>query len=83
MATSLFQYFCTYGLSDLIVSDPGSDLMSDVVKNLHDWLGIRHRFSLVARHQSNGVKGSNKIILKHLRALVYDQINEFSSGLKL
>lgn len=73
LATCLFQYFCTYGLCDLIVSDPSSDLISDVIKSLHEWLGIRHRFSLVARHQSNGVKGSNKIVLKHLRALVYDQ----------
>jgi hypothetical protein len=73
LATALFQYFCTYGLCDLIVSDPCSDLMSDVINSLHEWFDIRHRFSLVARHQSNGVEGSNKIVLKHLRALVYDQ----------
>ena len=73
LATALFQYFCTYGLCDLIVSDPGSDLMSEVVNSLHTWFGIRHRFSLIARHQSNGVEGSNKIILKHLRAMVFDE----------
>jgi hypothetical protein len=48
LATALFQYFCTYGLCDLIVSDPGSDLMSDVVTSLHEWFGIRHRFSPMA-----------------------------------
>ena len=73
MATALFKFFCTFGLFDRIISDPGSNLTADVVQILHKWLGVRHVFSLVDRHESNGVEGSNKQILRHLRALVTDE----------
>jgi hypothetical protein len=72
-ATALFQFFCTYGLCDSIISDPGSEFMNEVVKHLTTWLGIRHQFSLVDRHESNGVEGTNKQILRHLKALVMDE----------
>lgn len=75
LATTLFQYYCTYdGVAEKIVSDPGeSDLTSEVINHLHHWFGIRHHFSLVERHQSNGVEGTNKTILRHLRSLVHDE----------
>ncbi len=73
MATALFVYVSNYGLVDVLYSDPGSDLMSEAVQQLNTWLGIRHKVSIVDRHQSNGVEGSNKQILRHLRALVYDE----------
>jgi hypothetical protein len=66
MATSIFQFFCTYGMFDSIISDPGSDLTSEVIKHLTDWFKTKHVFSLVDRHESNGVEGSNKQILRHL-----------------
>ena len=71
MATALFNYISIYGLVDVLYSDPGSDLMSETVQHLNKWLGIRHKVSLVDRHESNGVEGTNKQILKHLRAIVY------------
>ncbi len=67
LATALFQYYCTYGICERIVTDPGSDLTSEVIRHLHRFFGIRHVFSIVERHQSNGVEGSNKSILRHLR----------------
>jgi hypothetical protein len=73
IATALFTYFSYYGLVDCIMSDPGTEFANDVVDQLHKWLGIRHRFSLVARHESNGVEGTNKQILRHLKALVFDE----------
>lgn len=72
-ATALFQYFCTFGMVDTLISDPGSDFMSDVVTHLMKWFGIHQKFSLVDWHQSNGVEPSNKVILRHLRALVMDE----------
>ncbi len=36
LATALFQYFCTYGICERIVTDPGSDLTSEVVRHLHN-----------------------------------------------
>ena len=69
----LFHHFCTFGFFDEIWSDPGSDFMSQVVKLLNQWFGIRHVVSLVDRHQSNGVEGTNKRILSHLRTLCHDE----------
>jgi hypothetical protein len=73
IATALFVFFCTFGLYDELWSDPGSDLMSRVVAQLNQWLGVKHVFSLVDRHQSNGVEGTNKQILRHLKTLVHDE----------
>jgi hypothetical protein len=72
-ATALFQFFCTYGLVDSIITDPGSEFMNDVIQQLMEWFGIRHRFSLVDRHESNGVEHTNGLILRHLKALIYDE----------
>jgi hypothetical protein len=72
-ALALFQFFSTYGVYEELISDPGSDLTSEVVAHLNAWFGIRHVFSLVDRHESNGVEGTNKQILRHLRALVADE----------
>lgn len=73
VATALFQYCCWYGLFDSILSDPGSEFMNEVIRHLTSWFGIRHVFSLVDRHESNGVEGTNKQILRHLKALVFDE----------
>jgi len=73
MALALFKFFSTYGVYENLMSDPGSDLMSEVVEHLTKWYGIRHVFSLVDRHQSNGVEGTNKSILRHLKAFVADE----------
>lgn len=72
VAKALVQYFAVYGITENIQSDPGSDLTSEVVRLLNEWFGIHHQFSLVGRHESNGVEDSNKEIIRHLSALVYD-----------
>ena len=72
-AQALFQYCCTFGLIDSIISDPGSEFMNEVLENLTKWFGIRHIFSLVDRHESNGVERTNQSILRHLKALVMDE----------
>jgi len=73
LAKCLFSHFCTFGLFDELWSDPGSDLMSEVIIHLNEWFGIRHVVSLVDRHESNGVEGTNKQILRHLRTLCHDK----------
>ena len=72
-ALALFRFFAQYGVYEFLISDPGSDLMSEVVEHLVKWLGMAHVFSLVDRHESNGVEGTNKSILRHLTALVADE----------
>ena len=73
LAQNLFTYYTTWGIYDEIITDPLSDILSDAVITLNKWLGIRHVISLVGRHQSNGVEGTNKQILRHLRTLVHDE----------
>jgi len=73
LAVALFQYFTTFGVFEEDWSDPGSDLMSEMVQQLNRWLGIKHVVSLVDRHESNGVEGTNKQLLRHLKTLVHDE----------
>ena len=72
-ATSLFQFMCSYGVFGTILTDPGSDFKSEVITHLTRWFGMQHVFSLVDRHESNGVEGSNKQILRHVRVLVEEE----------
>jgi hypothetical protein len=72
LARCLLRHFSTYGLVDSISSDPGSDLTSQVIAHLNDYLGIRHTISLVDRHQSNGVERIHQEILRHLRTMIHD-----------
>lgn len=73
LAYSLFKYATSFGVFDILMSDPGSDMTSNAVALLNKWFGIHHRISLVDRHESNGVEGGNKQILRHLRALICDE----------
>ena len=79
-ASALFQYFTTFGIFEEVLSDPGSDLMSETIVQLNKWLGICHVVSLVDRHESNGVEGSNKQLLRHLKTLVHNErlVNRWS-----
>jgi len=73
VVSALLKHFATFGMFDEIVSDPGSAFMSAVVKQFNTWVGIRHKVSLVGRHESNGCEGSGKQFLRHLQTLVSDE----------
>ena len=73
LATCIFQYCCSYGLVDVIRSDQGSDLSADIIAHLTAWWGITHIFALVDCHESNGVERTNQEIIRHLRAIVFDE----------
>lgn len=70
LALALFQFMVTYGVSDVLITDPGSNIDSEVVKLLLDWFGIRLQMSLVNRHQSNGVERTHREILRFLSMLI-------------
>ena len=44
----------------------------EVVWKLTEWMDVRRVISLLDRLESNGVEGSKKEILRHLRTLVHD-----------
>ena len=73
VARVLFKHYCTFGCFDALCSDPGSAFMSTVVQHLNKYFGIRHKVSLIGRHESNGCEGSGKQFLRHLRSLVADE----------
>lgn len=66
-ARSLMSFFATYVTFDELVSDNGTEFMNEVVHLA--WLGVSHRVLLAERHESNGVEGTNKQVLRHLRTL--------------
>jgi hypothetical protein len=70
---NIYCYMCSYGVFDEIHSDPGSDLTSNLVSYLNRYLGTQHIFSLVDRHESNGVERTIQEVLRHLKALVYEE----------
>ena len=73
VADALCVFFSTYGMFTTIITDPGSEFMNNVVRQLTAYFGVVHNFSLVDRHESNGVESHNRLILDHLRALVMDE----------
>ena len=73
VARALFRHFCTFGCFDVLCSDPGSAFMAGVVQALNKWLGVRHKVSLIGRHESNGCEGSVKQFTRHLKSLVSDE----------
>ena len=72
VATALFIFYSTFGVFDEVWSDAGSNILNEVVEQLNKWLQVKHVVALVDRHETNGVEGSNKQILRHLRTLVHD-----------
>jgi len=73
MAKSIFSYYATYGIHDCFISDPGSDLTAQITEALLAWLGIHHRFSIIGRHESNGVEAANRQIKRYLTAIFSDE----------
>ena len=73
VAITLFKHYTNVGVFDQIASDPGSAFTSEVVDQLNRWFGVRHKVSLVGRHESNGCEGTIKQFLRHLKTLVMDE----------
>mmetsp|Transcript_10393 Transcript_10393/g.10015 ORF Transcript_10393/g.10015 Transcript_10393/m.10015 type:complete len:951 (-) Transcript_10393:1276-4128(-) len=61
-ARALFQHAIRYGKYQQIISDPGSDFMSETLVELHRYLGQERLISLVDRHESNG---SNRLTKRY------------------
>lgn len=72
-ASCIFHYICTFGLFDQLRSDPGSDFTSEVMDHLLKWLGPTRSLTLAKQPQADGVEGSNKQVLRHLRAICMDE----------
>ena len=71
LANAVWHYWCNFGCTDMIISDRGPDLRSDLFAELVKLVGLRHVFSIAAKH-ANGTERLIKETQRHLRAIVYD-----------
>jgi hypothetical protein len=71
MASAIWCYWCTYGHTDMIISDLGPDLTSELFAELIKLMGMRHKFSITDKH-ANGSERVARETGRHLRAIVYD-----------
>ena len=72
LANSCWSYWTTYGHTDMIISDQGPDLTSKLYEQLVTYMGMRHVFSIADKH-ANGVERTIGEVVRHLRAIVYDE----------
>ena len=73
LAAVMYLFFMTYGMTDVLITDPGSNINSEVVKTLLQWTGIRLRMSIVGRHESCMVERSHRETLRFLSTLVNEE----------
>ena len=73
VAHALFDFFTTYGITDVLITDPGSNITAEVTQQLLQWFGIDHRLSLVDRHESNLVERTNSEILRFITTLCQEE----------
>ena len=71
-ANAIITYISMFGRFTRLISDPGSDYTANVAQLVKTYFGYEHAFSLVDRHESNGVETTNRELLRHVRTLVHD-----------
>ena len=71
LADTIWKYWSLYGHTDVIISDKGPDLNSQLFEQLTEYMGMRHISSIADKHANGGERTIGKVVW-HLRALVYD-----------
>jgi hypothetical protein len=71
LANAVWKYWCYFGFTDMLVSDKGPDLTSQLFAELIQLVGMRHVFSISDKHV-NGSERLIKEVQRHLRAIVFD-----------
>lgn len=67
----LMSYYSIFGIYDIMASDPGSNLLAEVVRSFNEACNVEHKISLVDEHGSSGVENQGcKKIINHLQHLV-------------
>jgi hypothetical protein len=71
LANTVWKYWSLFGHTDMVISDLGPDLTSEIFQHLCTYMGMRHAFSIANRH-ANGCERIIGEVVRHLRAMVYD-----------
>ena len=73
-ADALYQWSCRYGVPSQIVSDNGTQYNNSLVKAFCEILGIDMKYIQPYSHEENAiVERAIKEILRHLRAIIYEE----------
>ena len=71
--SALLDHFGRYGVPAKIITDNGSQFVADSITKLYEAVNVEHvRTIAYSKEENSIVERSNKEILRHLRALVYD-----------
>jgi transposase InsO family protein len=85
-ARALVDHAGRYGIPLEIQSDQGSEFVNSLVEAFTNALGVEHITTQARSKEANGlVERSNKEVLRHLRAIIYDRnvITDWSDNLPL
>jgi hypothetical protein len=83
-AQPLVEYVCRYGMPYYIQSDKGSQFVNELIAELIKLMGTTHITTLPYSKEENAiVERSNKEVMRHLRALVFDMGCHTDWSLKL
>jgi hypothetical protein len=73
-AEALLKHFGRYGCAYQLLSDNGSQYVNDIIYELIKLVGTEHIRTLAYSKEENSiVERANKEVLRHLRAIVFDQ----------
>ena len=82
IADALIQCFSRVGIPDEIVSDQGSNFMSELMAQLYDQLGITKIKTSVYHPEANGlVEGFNGTLQGKLKEFVWEQVQTWDKNL--
>jgi hypothetical protein len=71
LSNSVWKHWCNFGHTDMIISDQGPDLTSNMFEQLTSYMGMQHTFSIADKH-ANGCERLIGEVVRHLRAMAYD-----------
>jgi transposase InsO family protein len=72
-ADALLQHAGRYGIPSLLTSDGGSQYVNEIISAFLELMGTEHHITLAYSKQENGIiERSNKEILRHLKAIIFE-----------
>jgi transposase InsO family protein len=73
-ADAIVQHTGRYGIPTLLISDSGSQYVNEVTSQYLSLMGTDHHITLAYSKQENGIiERSNKEILRHLKAIIFER----------
>ena len=73
-ADAILQHTGRYGIPTLLISDSGSQYVNEVISQYLSLMGTDHHITLAYSKQENGIiERSNKEILRHLKAIIFER----------